>query len=213
MDKKYCIFDMDGTLVDSMPYWNRLSPDYLISRGITDDIGDLMERIKTKTMPEACALLKKEFDLPEAVEEIAGHLGSVMREHYEKDIPAKTGVTEYLRALRDEGSTLCIVTATAPPLVRLCLDRLGLADLFEFILSCEEVGHGKDRPDAFFEAARRLGARPEETAVFEDAFVALRTAKEAGFYTVAVHDRFSENWEESAGIADEVIARWEETVR
>ena len=72
MDKKYCIMDMDGTLVDSMRYWDRLSPEYLISRGINEDTDELMERIKTMTMPEACAVLKQTFDLPETPQEIAG---------------------------------------------------------------------------------------------------------------------------------------------
>ena len=65
MKKKYCIMDMDGTLVDSMPYWDRLSPDYLRGRGITGDIGDIMTTIKTMTMPEACVYLKKCFSLPD----------------------------------------------------------------------------------------------------------------------------------------------------
>ena len=62
---------MDGTLVDSMRYWDRLSPEYLISRGINEDTDELMERIKTMTMPEACAVLKQTFDLPETPQEIA----------------------------------------------------------------------------------------------------------------------------------------------
>lgn len=206
--KKYCIMDMDGTLVDSMPYWSRLSPDYLREKGFDGDYGSLMEQIKTMTMPEACIFLKEKFDLPEDPDQIGRQLGEVMRRHYELDIPLKEGVREALTALREEGAKLCIVTATAPPLVRLCLERLGVWDLFSFTLSCEEVGHGKDRPDAFLEAARRLGARPEETAVYEDALIALRTAAEAGFYTVAVYDEASEEWEECVRIADEAMISW-----
>jgi len=210
VDKKYCIMDMDGTLVDSMRYWDRLSPEYLISRGINEDTDELMERIKTMTMPEACAVLKQTFDLPETPQEIADELGEVMRGHYEKDIPLKEGVREYLEKLRSEGVTLCVVTSTAPPLVKVCLERLGIWNLFSFIMSCEEVGRGKDYPDAFLEAARRLGARPDEIAVFEDAFTAVRTAKEAGFYAVAVYEPFSGKWEETLEIADEVILDWRE---
>ena len=77
MDKQYCIMDMDGTLVDSMSYWDRLSPEYLLSRGIDEDTDELMERIKTMTMPEACALLKQTFDLPESPQEISDELGEV----------------------------------------------------------------------------------------------------------------------------------------
>ena len=207
-NKKYCILDMDGTIIDSMPYWNRLSPDYLNSKGIEGNFDDLMARIKTMIMPEACAFLKEQFNLPEEPAQIQEQLADVMRGHYERDIPLKKGVRESLEKMRENGATLCIVSATASPLVRLCLERLGIWNLFSFALSCEEVGHGKDRPDAFLEAARRMGARPDETAVYEDAGLALRTAKKAGFHTVGVYDPYCEDWEEIVRTADEVITEW-----
>ena len=206
--KKYCILDMDGTIIDSMPYWNTLSPDYLREKGIRGCFDDLPEKLKAMMMPEACAYLKKEYSLPESPEEIREQLSDVMRRRYEEDIPLKKGAWDYLTALKREGAELCIVTATAPELVRLCLQRLGVYDLFSFVLSCEEVGYGKERPDAFLEAARRLGAEPGEIAVYEDSLVALKTAREAGFYTVAVYDRFSGYWEESLQTADEAIEEW-----
>lgn len=208
MNKKYCIFDMDGTLIDSMPFWDRLSPDYLRGKGIQGDFSALMEKIKTMTMPEACAILKKQFGLPETPAEIQTQLADIMRHHYATDIPLKKGVREYLDALRKEGAKLCIATATGLPLVHLCLQRLEVEEYFDFIMSCEEVGRGKNYPDAFLEAAKRLGAAPEETAVYEDAYNALQTAKKAGFYTVAVYDPSNKNWEESVRIADEVISDW-----
>lgn len=200
--------DMDGTLVDSMPYWSSLSPEYLRNRGITGPFGDLMERIKPLTMPEACLVLKKEFCLRESAEEIGNELMGTMRMHYAKDVPLKEGVIEYLKALRGTGAKICIVTATALPLVRVCLEHLDIEKYFDFIMSCEEVGRGKTFPDAFLEAARRMGAQPEETAVFEDSFIALNTAKKAGFYTLAVYDACSDGWERSREIADEVIDDW-----
>lgn len=210
MDKKYCILDMDGTVVDSMPYWNNLSPDYLAMRGIprTDEMDRIMATIKTMTMPEACAFLKEKFGLPETVEDLRRDLSDVMRRHYAEDIPLKKGVREYLNALHAEGTQLCILTATAPPLVRICLDRLGVRSLFSLIMSCEEVGCGKDYPEPFLEAARRMGAQPSEIAVFEDSGTALRTAKRAGFYTVAVFDPLTEDWDECVRAADEVILDW-----
>lgn len=207
-NKKYCIMDMDGTLIDSMPYWNTLSPDYLVSRGITKSTEGLVDRLKTMTMPEACVYLKKEYDLPESPQDLLEELNGVMRRHYEEDIPLKKGVLEHLEQLTQQGAELCVVTATAIPLVRLCLERLGVAQYFKFLMSCEEVGCGKDHPDAFLEAAKRLGAQPNKIYVYEDALTALRTAKAAGFKTVAVYDPYSGSWEECASIADETITDW-----
>ena len=199
---------MDGTLIDSMPYWNTLSPDYLASRGITRSTEGLVERLRTMTMPEACGYLKREYELPESPEELLKELNGVMRRHYEEDIPLKKGVRQHLELLTQQGAELCVVTATALPLVRLCLERLGVVRFFSFLMSCEEVGCGKDSPDAFLEAARRLGADPHEIYVYEDSLTALRTAKEAGFKTVAVYDPYSGGWDECAAISDETITDW-----
>ena len=207
-EKKDCIMDMDGTLIDSMPYWNSLSPDYLIAKGIRRNLDGLTERLKTMTMPEASVYLKKEYGLSETPEEILRQLSDVMRLHYENDIPLKKGVREHLDLLSAAGARLCIVTATALPLVHICLRRLGVEHYFDFIMSCEEVGCGKDRPDAFLEAARRLNAAPEEICVYEDSLVALRTAAHAGFRTVAVFDPYSGGWDECVSISDETIEDW-----
>ena len=115
---------------------------------------------------------------------------------------------EYLDLLAQQGAVVCVVTATALPLVRLCLERLKVARYFSFLMSCEEVGCGKDRPDAFLEAARRLDAAPGEIYVYEDSLTALQTARDAGFRTVAVYDPYSGGWEQCRQIADETITDW-----
>ena len=104
---------------------------------------------------------------------------------------------------------MCVATGTAAPLARLCLERLGVADYFVDILSCEDIGVSKECPDIYLLAARRLGSTPEETAVFEDALYAARTAKKAGFYTVGVFEPgYAEWWEELSALADETITDW-----
>ena len=104
---------------------------------------------------------------------------------------------------------MCVASSTAQELMSACLSRLRVADRFVFLLSCEEVGAGKNRPDVYLESARRLGAQPQEIAVFEDALYAARTAKEAGFYTVAVFDDSeTEHWEELTKLANDSIIDW-----
>ena len=211
MDKKACIFDMDGTLVDSMGYWRRLGREFLARKGVTENVEPVLERIKPMTMLESSALFIESFGLDGTPEELAAEMNRVMDDHYRRDIPLKPGAREYLEVLKKQGVSMCLATATPESLSRLCMERLGVAEDFAFILSCETLGVGKDRPDVYLEAARRLGAVPAETAVFEDAIFAARTAKAAGFHVVAVYDDSSAaNWAELSALADESIRNWEQ---
>ena len=210
MNKKACIFDMDGTLVDSMGYWERLAWEFLTGKGVTEELEPVLERIRAMTMLESAALFLESFGLEGTPESLAEEMNAVMDEHYRRDIPLKPGAAEYLAALADRSVTLCVVTATAEPLARTCLERLGVGEKFAFILSCDAVGAGKDRPDVFYEAACRLGMAPGDIAVFEDAIYAAETAKAAGFYTVGVYDEQSDDsWEELSALTDETIRDWE----
>ena len=210
MDKPFAIFDMDGTLIDSMIFWKNLASEYLSSKGVKQIPEDILERIKPMTMSESAALFQQEFGLtgdPEA------EMNAMMDEHYRNDIPLKPGVREYLQTLRSRGVRMCVASATAEPLMEASLSRLGVRDYFEFLLSCETVGAGKRSPLVYKESAKRLNAVPEEIAVYEDALYALQTAKEAGYYVVGVYDdSAAKNWQAIEGIADEVILNWEEIV-
>ena len=210
MDKRYAIFDMDGTLVDSMRFWHALAPEFLAARGIGAMSPALMELVRPLTTAESTALLLREYDLPDAPEAAQAEMNAVMAEHYRHDVPLKPGVKAYLTWLRSRGVRMCVASATAEPLVRQCLARLGVEDCFEFLISCESVGAGKTRPDVYCAAAARWGARPEDVAVYEDAYYAVKTAAEAGFYVVAVYDDdTAERWEEIKALAKENIIGWE----
>ena len=210
MDKKYAIFDMDGTLIDSMIFWKNLAAEYLGSKGVKELPEDLLERIKPMTMSESAALFQQEFGLtgdPEA------EMNAMMDDHYRNDILLKSGVREYLQMLRSKGVRMCVASATAEHLMEACLTRLGVRDCFEFLLSCETVGAGKRSPLVYHESARLLGADPAEIAVYEDALYAVKTAKEAGYYVIGVYDESaSENWKTIENLADEIIMNWEENV-
>ena len=210
MDKGFAIFDMDGTLIDSMIFWKSLASEYLSSRGVTQVPADLPERIKPMTMSESAALFQQEFGLtgdPEA------EMNAMMDGHYRNDIPLKPGVEAYLRLLRSRGVRMCVASATAEPLMESCLTRLGVRDCFEFLLSCETVGAGKRSPRVYQEATARFNAAPAEIAVFEDALYAIQTAKYAGYYVVGVYDdSAAKNWLTIEKLADEIILNWEEVV-
>ena len=157
-------------------------------------------------MSQSAGLFLQTYGLPGTAGTLTVEMNEMMNEHYRRDIPLKSGVSEYLEALSQKGVRMCVVSSTAEPLMRLCLGRLGILEYFSFLLSCEEVHAGKDRPDAYYEAARRLGSTPAEIAVYEDALYAARTAKAAGFYVVGVFDQSSAAcWKELAALANETI--------
>ena len=210
MEKKYCIFDMDGTLVDSMGYWRSLGRDYLAVKGITgSQAEEVLKQIKPLTMLEAAQLFRECFALEGEPQTIVDEMNDVMRQHYLEDVALKPGVLDFLERKRNEGCRMCVATATNEHLARLCFQRLGIDRFFEFVLSCETMKVRKTHPDIYLEAARRLGCCPEETAVFEDAMYAARTAKNGGFYTVAVWDTVqSGDWEQICEFVDETITDW-----
>lgn len=208
MDKHFAIFDMDGTLIDSMGFWGDLASEYLHSKGIRQIPADILERIQPMTMSESAALFRAEFGLtgdPEA------QMNAMMQKHYQQDIPLKSGVREYLQKLQGKGVRMCVASATAEHLMDACLTRLGVRNCFEFLLSCEAVGAGKHRPLIYQESARRFCAAPKDIAVFEDAPYAVRTAKNAGFYVVGVYDgSAAKSWRTIEKLSDEIIFNWEE---
>ena len=210
MDKQFAIFDMDGTLIDSMIFWKNLASEYLSSNGVRSIPADILERIKPMTMSESAALFKRVFDLSGDPET---EMNAMMDAHYRNDIPLKLGVGEYLYRLRSRGVRMCVASATAEHLVESCLTRLGIRDCFEFLLSCETVGAGKRSPLVYHASAERLGTIPQKIAVYEDALYALQTAKEAGYYVVGVYDDSAvKNWQTIETLADEIILNWEEAV-
>ena len=208
MDKKFAIFDMDGTLVDSMGFWKNLAAEYLHSKGVQEIPANTLDRIKPMTMSESAALFQTEFGLTSDVE---AEMNAMMDAHYRSDIPLKPGVSAYLQKLQAQGVRMCVASATAEHLMAACLERLGVLPCFEFLLSCESVGAGKRSPLVFQEAARRLGADMSEIAVYEDALYAVQTAKNAGFHVVGVYNE-SADWEAVKSIADETILNWEDAL-
>lgn len=193
-----------------MGFWKSLGREYLASHGITENINDVLRQTLMITLPEAAELFVNKFDLSVTPEEAHSEMMEIMAEHYRNDIPLKDGVKEYLEKLSHEGVKMCIASNTGKELVEACLSRLEIKKYFDFLLSCEEIGVGKSQPDVYFEAARRMGVKPKDVAVFEDALFAARTAKSAGFYVIAVYDENAKrNWEKLSGLADEsMMEEW-----
>lgn len=206
MHKLFAIFDMDGTLIDSMKLWCSLGQEYLESKNIAENLDDILEEIQSLTISESAALFADRFALAESPEAVAHEMNRIMDAHYRKDIPLKPGVKEYLDKLKQAGVRMCAASATAEHLMEACLRRLGVRSYFEFLISCESLKTSKREPDIYLEAARRLGADSSEVTVYEDALYAIETAKKANFHVVAVYDPEADShWAEICRLADETI--------
>ena len=189
------IFDLDGTLLDSNPYWDKAPEAYLASLGKQARPG-LARTIFTMTLPEAADYMIREYGLTQRPEEIMAGVNAAMEGFYLRDVPLKPGVPALLRLLRERDLPCAVASVTDKPLVEAVLRRFGLREAFSAIVTTAEVGVGKHSPDVYLRAAERIGRLPEETLVFEDAPHALRTAREAGFPTFAVWDAASADREE-----------------
>ena len=207
-NQHYAIFDMDGTLVDSMQYWDQVCCDFIREQNIYEE--GLMETINPMTFEQMIDYLNDRFGLHLSADEMFGRMRELMREHYLHDVRIKPGVIRFLDRLAAQGIPMCVASTTPTYLIELCLERLDLRKYFTFALSAEDVGKGKTEPDIYLTAAQRLGGKPEDTMVFEDAMQAGKTAKNAGFFVTAVYDEVSKfEWDAFKAFADCIVEDWQ----
>ena len=190
-DFAYAIFDMDGTLLDSMKYWRNLGRDYLLANGITPP-SDLNKRMEAKTLEQAAEYFTSDLGLKKTIPQVLQELDEQMARHYREDVVCKPNAAEYLESLKKRGVKMCVASATPGRLAMPALTRLGLADCFLFFLDTLEAGLSKKNPYIYDLSAARLGGTRENTAVFEDAAYALETAFRAGYYTIGIQDAYAQ---------------------
>ena len=203
------IFDADGTLLDSMPIWSGVGSGYLRKMGI-EARENLDERFKEISLYQSAVLLKEEYELPLSLEEIAQGINNMVDHLYAESVELKPGVEALLEGLKQRGVKMCVATASEAYQIRMALRRCGVEHYFEDVISCVDVGHGKDEPYIFYNVMDLLGTKKEETYVFEDALYSVRTAAGEGFVTVGVYDNSMQNQEELIGITDFYIKDFRE---
>ena len=210
---KGAIFDVDGTLLDSMEIWEDVGVRYLNSIGIEAE-PDLGTVLFTMSIQEGAAYVKEHYHLSQEPEEIVQGVLDIISNYYKKTALLKSGAKELLEKLDKHNIPMTVASSNNKKEIEMAFERLGIAKYFDRIFTCEEVGAGKTQPDIYLRAAEYLGTRPEETVVFEDVIHAIRTAKQAGFQVVGIYDEASkDDQEEVQREADWYCREWAELMK
>lgn len=197
------IFDLDGTLIDSMGMWYDIDRRFLAENGVTDPPNSISWKIKQMTIETAAEFMISEFGLDLTPTQVIRRIEELVREEYEKHIPLKNGAAELLEYLDSIGVPYGVATATYKALAVAVMKRCGVLDRMKFLLTDKEYPNGKGFPDIFLGAAERLGISPAETLVVEDSLHCIKTAAGAGFLTAAVYEKTAASeWEQIKAASD-----------
>ena len=201
--RKAAIFDLDGTLLDSMGVWNQIDVDCLGRRGIAVP-EDYTATVASMQFRQIAEYTIDRFGLTDTPEALMAEWDEMAYEAYATKVQAKPGAVEYLRGLAADDVRLGVATTLLPRLREAALRHLRMDDLFDTIVSVDDAGGvGKDHPDIYLLAAARLGAEPADCIVFEDLLTGIRSAKSAGMTVWAMYDDSSAaDWPEIGRIAD-----------
>ena len=210
MHIKGAIFDMDGTLIDSLSFWDYLwkqigerymnNPDFL-------PCDEVNKAVRTMIYVDAMTYVKDFYGIACSTEEFLQFTAGMLPDFYRTVATVKEGAISLLSHLKSAGIPLCLASATAMKELRYALACHGLDGYFDTVLSCADIGIGKDRPDIYLSALQKMGLTAGEVCVFEDSFVALETAKAAGFLTVGIYDRYNFEQERLRAAADIYLAK------
>ena len=205
---KGAIFDLDGTLLDSMFIWDTIGEVYLRSLDI-EPRENLAEAFKTFTLEESAEYYRTHYGVTLSVAEIVDGVNRMIEDLYKSTVPLKKGVAEFLAGLSKAGVRMCVATVTDKYLVEAALTRLQVRQHFSEIFTTAEVGCGKNDPKIYRTALAYLGTEKHETLVFEDVLHALMTAKNDGFPVAAVYDKHELRQTEMKENGDYYITNYE----
>lgn len=189
------IFDLDGTLVDSMWMWKSIDIEYLTRFGI-ELPDDLQKSVEGMSFSETASYFKERFNLPDSLDQIKSDWNRMAWDKYRNEVPLKEGVLELLSYLKEQGIPAGIATSNSRELVELVVEKHGIKDYFTSIRTSCEVAKGKPSPDIYLLVAKDLEVDPSRCLVFEDVLHGVMAGKNANMKVCAVDDDFSKNDEE-----------------
>jgi len=209
---KGIIFDLDGTLVDSMWIWEAVDIDFLEKRNMVFP-GDLQGDIEGKSFTETAQYFKKRFQLTESLDEIKAEWNALALGYYTEKIQLKEKVKDLLEHFKKEGKKMGIGTSNSRVLAEAVVKHRGIEDYFETLVTSCDVSFGKPSPDVFLKVAEILDVAPEDCLVFEDTYAGVMAAKAAGMDCIAIYDEIaSESEEDIIKAANKYIMSYDEII-
>lgn len=194
MEIKGAIFDLDGTLIDSLMFWDimweEIGTRYLGKNGFRPSDED-DRAVRTMTMNEAMLFIKSAYNIKADGEELFKLADQMINDFYTNTVRPKKGVIGFLEYCRKKGVKMCIASATDMKHIKVAVKTCGLEKYFPKIFSCGEIGKGKNKPDIYEMALEYLETGKDDTYVFEDSCTALQTAANIGLKTVGIFDKYN----------------------
>jgi beta-phosphoglucomutase-like phosphatase (HAD superfamily) len=211
-DYEGAIFDLDGTLVDSMHVWDHLCRDWLLAKGKNPEAA-LEKDLEIMTVTQSAEYIRRRYGFDLSPQEIVGQWEERALGSYQTTVALKKETADLVRALYDKGRSLAVVTSCFPAACEAVLRRHNLRRFFSTVLYTDEAPgetpgvspKDKSYPDIWRAAAKRLGLEPVHCVVFEDTYYALKGVRAAGMAFAAVYDETCANWELMKAEADWVF--------
>ncbi len=210
MELKGAIFDFDGTLFDSMEIWENAGSEYIKSLGKQPEPG-LDEILRPMSLYDSALYLSKRYGIDKSEREILIGIADLVEDFYFHKALPKPGIERLLDEMSRRGVRMAVATASERHHIEAALKRCNLDGYFCGIVTCGEVGSGKNEPDTFRKALELLKTERPDTLVFEDSYNAVMTSKADGFVTVVVNDRFERRRKEVEEAADYYFEDLEES--
>ncbi len=202
IDVKGAIFDLDGTLLDSLSVWEQIDMRFLEKRGFTAT-RDYTLAVTPLGFKKAAEYTIARFGLLESVDDVVSEWNQMTSLAYANEVKLKPNAREYLQYLKDRNVRLAVATALHPQSIEAVLRNNGVYDYFESYTTLQEVSRGKEFPDIYLLAAKRLELDPSDCIVFEDILTAVKGAKSGGFPVCGVYDSHADHeWDEIVALSD-----------
>ena len=215
MNFELAIFDMDGTLVDSLIFWEwfwkKCGKDFLNNENFRPNTED-DKAARTMLFADSMSMIHKKYGIAQSGKELYEYGNKAVAEFY-SFVKLKKGVLEYLKYLKSKNIRMCVASATESEFIKSVLKQCGIENYFEAVFSCADIGKGKDEPDIYLQALNYFGVLASDSCIFEDSLIAIETAKKIGVKTVGIYDKYNFGHEKMQKIADEYISENEDLTK